>query len=294
MVLEIADRGPCAASSDAGRAPRRRDARIHPAPGERARCRPGEARGLEVSPGCLLQNQLVQRQVGNRSAQPRVLSLEILQSLDLVALEPAKLLAPAVVRDLRNPIERTASATLCPCDTSTSTWRSFATISSGLCLFLGIEVLLGSKAIPQGGPLQRGRLSFCSWSSSGSTKTRKEITVRIAQIAPLAEAVPPKLYGGTERVVSWLTEELVAEGHEVTLFASGDSKTSAKLVPCVPQGLRLAGIRDHIASHLVMLNNVRRRADQFDVIHFHIDLLQYPLFQDLAHKCVSCRTEPLS
>ena len=111
--------------------------------------------------------------------------------------------------------------------------------------------------------------------------------MRIAQIAPLAEAVPPKLYGGTERVVSWLTEELVAEGHEVTLFASGDSKTSAKLVPCVPQGLRLAGIRDHIASHLVMLNNVRRRADQFDVIHFHIDLLQYPLFQDLAHKCVT-------
>src|SRR5215207_9381007 len=69
----------------------------------RAGCRPGDARGLEVSPGCLLQNQLVQRQVGNRSAQPRVLSLEILQSLDLVALEPAKLLAPAVVRDLRNP-----------------------------------------------------------------------------------------------------------------------------------------------------------------------------------------------
>src|SRR6188768_1937520 len=103
MVLEIADRGPCAASSDAGRAPRRRDARIHPAPGERARCRPGDARGLEVSPGCLLQDQLVQRQVGNRSAQPRVLSLEILQSLDLIALEPAKLLAPAVVRDLRNP-----------------------------------------------------------------------------------------------------------------------------------------------------------------------------------------------
>ena len=111
--------------------------------------------------------------------------------------------------------------------------------------------------------------------------------MRIAQIAPLAEAVPPKLYGGTERVVSWLTEELVAQGHEVTLFASGDSETSAKLVPCVPEGLRLAGIRDHIASHLVMLNNVHRRADEFDVIHFHIDLLQYPLFQDLAHKCVT-------
>jgi glycosyltransferase involved in cell wall biosynthesis len=111
--------------------------------------------------------------------------------------------------------------------------------------------------------------------------------VRIAQIAPLAESVPPKLYGGTERVVSWLTEELVAQGHEVTLFASGDSETSAELVTCVPQGLRLAGIRDHVASHLVMLNNVRRQAERFDIIHFHIDLLQYPAFQDLARKCVT-------
>lgn len=111
--------------------------------------------------------------------------------------------------------------------------------------------------------------------------------MRIAQVAPLAEAVPPKLYGGTERVVSYLTEELVAQGHDVTLFASGDSETAAKLVPCVPQGLRLAGIRDHIASHLVMLNTLRRRADEFDVIHFHVDLLQHVLFQGLAHKCVT-------
>lgn len=111
--------------------------------------------------------------------------------------------------------------------------------------------------------------------------------MRIAQIAPLAEAVPPKLYGGTERVVSWLTEELVAEGHEVTLFASADSVTSANLVPCVPQGLRLSGIRCHIASHIVMLEQVRRRASQFDIIHFHVDLLQHALFQDLAHKCVT-------
>jgi glycosyltransferase involved in cell wall biosynthesis len=111
--------------------------------------------------------------------------------------------------------------------------------------------------------------------------------MRIAQVAPLAEAVPPKLYGGTERVVSWLTEELMRQGHDVTLFASGDSTTSAKLVPCVPKGLRLAGIRDHIASHLVMLNEVRSRADQFDIIHFHVDLLQHVLFRDLAHKCVT-------
>ena len=112
-------------------------------------------------------------------------------------------------------------------------------------------------------------------------------TMRIAQVAPLAEAVPPKLYGGTERVVFWLTEELVRQGHRVTLFASGDSRTSAELVPCVPQSLRLAGIRDHIASHLVMLNEVRARAEEFDLIHFHVDLLQHVLFRDLAHKCVT-------
>ena len=111
--------------------------------------------------------------------------------------------------------------------------------------------------------------------------------MRIAQIAPLAESVPPKLYGGTERVVSWLTEELVRQGHQVTLFASGDSETSAELVPCVPHALRLAGVRDHTANLLVMLSEVRRRANEFDIIHFHVDLLQYPLFQDLANKCIT-------
>jgi len=111
--------------------------------------------------------------------------------------------------------------------------------------------------------------------------------MRIAQVAPVAEAVPPKLYGGTERVVSWLTEELVRQGHEVTLFASGDSKTSASLVPAVPRALRLSGVRDHTASLLVMLEQVRRRADEFDIIHFHTDLLQFPMFQDLFHKCVT-------
>jgi glycosyltransferase involved in cell wall biosynthesis len=111
--------------------------------------------------------------------------------------------------------------------------------------------------------------------------------MRIAQVAPLAEAVPPKLYGGTERVVSWLTEALVDLGHEVTLFASGDSRTRADLVACAPEGLRLAGIRDHTAAHLVMLEKIRRRADEFDVIHFHIDLLHFPSFQHLTHKCVT-------
>ena len=111
--------------------------------------------------------------------------------------------------------------------------------------------------------------------------------MKIAQIAPLAEAVPPKLYGGTERVVSWLTEELVRQGHDVSLFASGDSKTSADLVPCVPNGLRLSGYRDHTASLLVMLDQVLRRANDFDIIHFHVDLLQYPLFKHLTHKCLT-------
>jgi glycosyltransferase involved in cell wall biosynthesis len=111
--------------------------------------------------------------------------------------------------------------------------------------------------------------------------------MRIAQVAPLAEAVPPMLYGGTERVVSWLTEELVTQGHQVTLFASGDSETSAILAPSVPQGLRLAGVRDHTASLLVMLNDVLHREHEFDIIHFHVDLLQFPLFQTLFHKCVT-------
>jgi hypothetical protein len=114
-----------------------------------------------------------------------------------------------------------------------------------------------------------------------------ERLMRIAQVAPLAEAVPPKLYGGTERVVATLTDQLVRDGHAVTLFASGDSRTSAKLVPCAPRGLRLAGMRDHTASLLVMLDKVHQRADEFDIIHFHVDLLQFPMFQDLASKCVT-------
>jgi glycosyltransferase involved in cell wall biosynthesis len=111
--------------------------------------------------------------------------------------------------------------------------------------------------------------------------------MRIAQVSPLVEAVPPKLYGGTERIVSWLVEELVRDGHQVTLFATGDSRTSAMLLPMAPKALRLAGIRDHTASTLVMLDRVRRRAVEFDVIHFHVDLLQFPMFQDLFHKCVT-------
>lgn len=111
--------------------------------------------------------------------------------------------------------------------------------------------------------------------------------MRIAQIAPLAEAVPPKLYGGTERVIWWLTEALVDQGHDVTLFASGDSMTSANLVPGVPTGLRLAGINDHLASLIAMLETVRRQANAFDVLHFHIDFLHFPTFRHLAGKCLT-------
>jgi glycosyltransferase involved in cell wall biosynthesis len=102
--------------------------------------------------------------------------------------------------------------------------------------------------------------------------------MKIAQVAPLYESVPPKLYGGTERVVSYLTEELVQRGHEVTLFASGDSVTSARLVPGCPKSLRLNyGCVDHLAHHYVMLEEVMERADEFDFIHFHVDFMHYPL-----------------
>jgi glycosyltransferase involved in cell wall biosynthesis len=110
--------------------------------------------------------------------------------------------------------------------------------------------------------------------------------MRIALVAPLAEAVPPKLYGGTERVVSWLSEELVRQGHQVSLFASAESGTAAELVVCAPQSLRLAGIKDHLGSTLAMLREVRRRTGDFDIVHFHVDLLPQALFHDLAHKCL--------
>src|SRR5258708_1905181 len=103
--------------------------------------------------------------------------------------------------------------------------------------------------------------------------------MHIAQVAPLTEAIPPKLYGGTERVVHWLTEELVALGHEVTLFASGDSTTSAKLEAAWPRALRLDGsVRDANALHMLMLERVRRRTADFDLLHFHLDYYPFSLF----------------
>jgi glycosyltransferase involved in cell wall biosynthesis len=103
--------------------------------------------------------------------------------------------------------------------------------------------------------------------------------MHIAQIAPLTEAVPPKLYGGTERVVSWLTEELIALGHQITLFASGDSVTSARLEESWPRALRLDGsVRDPNALHMMMLERVYQRAGEFDILHFHLDYYPFSLF----------------
>ncbi len=103
--------------------------------------------------------------------------------------------------------------------------------------------------------------------------------MHIAQIAPLTEAIPPKLYGGTERVVSWLTDELISLGHDVTLFASGDSVTSARLEAIWPRALRLDGsVRDPNALHMVMLEHVYRRAGDFDFLHFHLDYYPFSLF----------------
>jgi glycosyltransferase involved in cell wall biosynthesis len=124
--------------------------------------------------------------------------------------------------------------------------------------------------------------------SAGSfiVETRsKGLQLRIAQIAPLYERVPPKLYGGTERVVSYLTEELVQQGHDVTLFASGDSKTSAKLVRCCDMALRLnPSVREPLVYHVIMLEELRQRIDEFDVLHCHIDLLHAPLIRPNASK----------
>ncbi|MEQ1817160.1 MAG: glycosyltransferase family 4 protein [Terricaulis sp.] len=112
--------------------------------------------------------------------------------------------------------------------------------------------------------------------------------MKIAQIAPLAESCPPALYGGTERVVSYLTEELVDQGHDVTLFASGDSTTAAELVPCSERALRLQpGPVDALPYHMIMLEEVARRAHEFDVLHFHIDLMHAPVVRTFADKTLT-------
>ncbi|HEY3694946.1 glycosyltransferase family 4 protein [Phenylobacterium sp.] len=113
--------------------------------------------------------------------------------------------------------------------------------------------------------------------------------MRIAQVTPLYEAVPPRLYGGTERVVAHLTDALVDLGHDVTLFASADARTSARLAPVRDQAIRLdpAPLKSDLAAHLTQISEVRRRAADFDVVHFHTDMIQFPLFEGLAHKTLT-------
>jgi len=106
--------------------------------------------------------------------------------------------------------------------------------------------------------------------------------MRIAQIAPLFESVPPRWYGGTERVVAYLSDELVRQGHDVTLFASGDSRTLARLVPVCPQALRLdSSCRDHVAWHVLQVEQVAQRAAAFDLLHFHVSQIHYPIVRRL-------------
>jgi glycosyltransferase involved in cell wall biosynthesis len=115
-----------------------------------------------------------------------------------------------------------------------------------------------------------------------------ERAMRIAQIAPLYESVPPRLYGGTERVVAHLCDALVQRGHEVVLFASGDSKTLAELIPCRDKALRLdKKLSWDVPAHLAMLAEVRKHAIDFDILHFHLDCFHLPLFQDIADRTVT-------
>ncbi len=113
--------------------------------------------------------------------------------------------------------------------------------------------------------------------------------MKIAQIAPLYEAVPPLLYGGTERIVAYLCDALSEMGHDVTLFASAEAQTRAKLVPMRDQAIRLDAcpLKSDLAAHLAMLDEVRRQSADFDILHFHVDLLQFPMFEDIAERTLT-------
>ncbi len=128
-------------------------------------------------------------------------------------------------------------------------------------------------------------LSHGYWSSI----TPEPGNMKIAQIAPLYESVPPKLYGGTERVVAYLCDALTELGHDVTLFAAGDARTKARFVSVRDQAIRLdaAPLKSDVAAHLAMLHEVKRRVAQFDILHFHLDLMHFPMFELYAHKTVT-------
>jgi glycosyltransferase involved in cell wall biosynthesis len=140
------------------------------------------------------------------------------------------------------------------------------------CISRGLELLF-SHAVPV---------------IAGMAGGQEVSSMKIAQIAPLVESVPPRLYGGSERIVCYLTDELVRLGHDVTLFASGDSITKANLVSCAPKALRLdANVHDPIPYYMLMLDRVRAAAEEFDILHFHIDQFHFPLFRPRAGQTVT-------
>jgi glycosyltransferase involved in cell wall biosynthesis len=161
------------------------------------------------------------------------------------------------------------------------------------------RAIRGREAIPalsselRLGAVQSQRPSFgncCAVTAFAFARTLQntEVIMKIAQVAPLIESVPPRLYGGTERIVSYLTEELVKLGHEVTLFASGDSITSAELAPCCNRALRLdPAVQDILPHFMLMIDKVRERADEFDILHFHIELFHFPLFRSLEARTLT-------
>ncbi len=138
---------------------------------------------------------------------------------------------------------------------------------------------MGSRAV--------SKLGTERWAVFSGQREKDEM--RIAQIAPLLEAVPPLLYGGTERIVAYLCDSLVEMGHDVTLFASAEARTGAKLVPMRDKAIRLDSfpLKSDMAAHLSMLDEVRRRSDSFDVLHFHIDLIHFPMFEEIAERTLT-------
>src|ERR1700722_6885773 len=131
-------------------------------------------------------------------------------------------------------------------------------------------------------------LTMTGDSTSRVINDHRSLKVKIAQIAPLMESVPPRLYGGTERVVSHLCEALVQEGHDVTLFASGDSVTTARLVACTNVAIRLNdAIQDHVPHYMIMLDKLHRSSQLFDILHFHIDAYHMPLFREIGAKTLT-------
>jgi glycosyltransferase involved in cell wall biosynthesis len=137
----------------------------------------------------------------------------------------------------------------------------------------------GVRAVSKSGTEQR----------RGSAGQRENDEMKIAQIAPLCEAVPPLLYGGTERIVAYLCDSLVEMGHDVTLFASAEARTAAKLASMRDKAIRLDSfpLKSDTAAHLAMLDKVRKRSDDFDILHFHIDLLHFPMFEEMAERTLT-------